>query len=376
MNKIYFDNAATTKMSPDVIEVMHQVMQSDFGNPSSIHSYGRTARTIIEKSRKTVAEILNASTGEIFFTSSATESNNMAIFRSVIDLGVRRIITSATEHPCVLNSVKSVHEHHPEVEIAILDVDQHGELDLEHLEKILSSGDQKTLVSIMHGNNEIGTIHDIKAISKICSEHSALYHCDTVQTIGKFQLDLQDLNINFLSGSGHKIYGPKGVGIIYVNQDNMINAMLKGGGQERQLRSGTENVYGIAGFAKALELLDHNKTEHNQQVTLLRKYLKEELVKHVDGVAFNGSKGSNYLPHVLNLSIPKSEKTELIMFNLDINGICASAGSACSSGTEQRSHVLNAIRCPQNRKSLRFSLCPQNTTDEIDVVVSKLKEII
>ena len=376
MNKIYFDNAATTKMSPDVIEVMHQVMQTDFGNPSSIHSYGRTARTIIEKSRKTVAEILNASTGEIFFTSSATESNNMAIFRSVIDLGVRRIITSATEHPCVLNSVKSVHEHHPEVEIAILDVDQHGELDLEHLEKILSSSDQKTLVSIMHGNNEIGTIHDIKAISKICSEHSALYHCDTVQTIGKFQLDLQDLNINFLSGSGHKIYGPKGVGIIYVNQDNMINAMLKGGGQERQLRSGTENVYGIAGFAKALELLDHNKTEHNQQVTLLRKYLKEELVKHVHGVAFNGAKGNNYLPHVLNLSIPKSEKTELIMFNLDINGICASAGSACSSGTEQRSHVLNAIRCPQNRKSLRFSLCPQNTTDEIDVVVSKLKEII
>ena len=376
MNKIYFDNAATTKMDPHVIDVMQQVMQSDFGNPSSIHSYGRSARTVIEKSRKTVAEILNASTGEVFFTSSATESNNMAIFRSVIDLGVTRIITCATEHPCVLNSVKSVHQFDPQAKVIILGVDQYGEIDLEELDRLLASDDQKTLVSIMHGNNEIGTVHDIKAISKICAEHGALYHCDTVQTIGKFQLDLQELNISFLSGSGHKIYGPKGIGLIYINQDNMINSMIKGGGQERKIRSGTENVYGIAGFAKALEILDHDKVEHNRQVTKLRDYLKQELVKHIDGVAFNGTRGSNYLPHVLNLSIPKSDKTDLIIFNLDINGICASAGSACSSGAEQQSHVLTAINNPEDRKCIRFSLCPLNTTEEIDTVVSKLKDII
>ncbi len=376
MDKIYFDNAATTPIHPDVVHTMHQVMLNHFGNPSSIHAYGRTSRTLIEKSRKTVADILNASSGEIFFTSSATESNNMALLRSVIDLGVTRIISSPTEHPCVLNSLKAIKELYPSTEILYLDTCTKGHVDLSQLETMLKASTDKTLVSLMHGNNEVGTMLNLQAVSNICEQHEALFHCDTVQTIGKFDIDLQKLNVSFLSGSGHKIYGPKGIGMIYINSNNMIKAMINGGGQERQLRSGTENIYGIVGFAKALELLYNHKEDHNNKLLELRSYFKDKSQSELSNVLFNGDQESSYLPHILNMSIPKTDKTDLIMFNLDIHGICASAGSACSSGSERDSHVLQAINSPEDRKAIRFSFSTINTKDEIDMVIDKMKEIL
>ncbi len=373
--QVYLDNAATTPLHPAVIEVMHQVMTKDYGNPSSIHAHGRKARTLIEDARKSVAEILKASTGEIFFTSCATESNNMALKRSVIDLGVQRIISSKTEHPCVLNTLAEIKEEYPAVEITYLDVDGYGNIDYSQLDSLLSSG-QKTLVSLMHGNNEIGTVLDLQQASDICATHDALLHSDTVQTIGKLDIDLSQTKLSFLSGSGHKIYGPKGIGIIYINNDNMIKSMIRGGGQERDLRSGTENLYGIVGFAKALELLYHEREVHNQKTEALRQYFKTEAAKHIPVVQYNGNQDERYLPHILNISLPKTIKTDLIMFNLDISGICASAGSACSSGAERDSHVHEAIQSDPDRKNIRFSFSSQNTTDEIDYVISKLKDLI
>jgi len=373
--RVYLDNAATTPLDPIVIETMHSIMLSEYGNPSSIHSKGRSARTVIEDARKTVAEVLNASTGEIFFTSCATESNNMAITCSVRDLGVTRIISSPTEHPCVINTLKSIEQHYPDVEIVRVSVDALGNINYEELAQLLQASDKKTLVSLMHGNNEIGTMIELDTVSALCDEHGALFHCDTVQTIGKFPIDLSKTKISFISGSGHKIYGPKGVGFIYVNNDNMIKPLINGGGQERQMRSGTENIYGIAGFAKALELLNAAREEHHQKIMELRNYFKTQAAEHAPFLQYNGNQDKLFLPHILSVNLPKTDKTDLIMFNLDINGVCASAGSACSSGAERDSHVLEAIKSPLDRKTLRISFSHMNTLEDVDFAISKLKEV-
>lgn len=373
--KVYLDNAATTPIAQPVIEVMKEAMEINYGNPSSIHSMGRNARSLVESSRKTVAEILKASAGEIFFTSSATESNNMAIHRSIVDLGVRRIISSPTEHPCVLNTLKAICVERNDVDVQFLSVDAYGRIDTNELNHLLESSDIKTLVSIMHGNNEIGTMIDLDKVSQICDNHNALLHCDTVQTIGKFDLDLSKTKVSFLSGSGHKIYGPKGIGIIYINNDNMTKAMINGGGQERQLRSGTENIYGIAGFAKALSLMVEERDQQLGQIMELRNYFKSEAPKYVSDIQYNGNQDDLFLPHILSISIPKTMKTDLIMFNLDIYGICASAGSACSSGAEKDSHVLEAINAPSDRKTIRFSFSHHNTKDEILHTLKTLADV-
>jgi cysteine desulfurase len=374
--RVYFDNAATTPLNASVIQAMHDVMTLEYGNPSSIHSKGRTARTLVEDARKTVANILSASTGEIFFTSCATESNNMAIMCSIRDLGVNRIISSPTEHPCVLNTLKSVAIQDPQVEILWLDVDSKGNISADQLTQYLEASDRKTLVSLMHGNNEIGTMIDIEEVSKICKSHNALFHCDTVQTIGKFPIDLSKTYVSFLSGSGHKIYGPKGIGIIYINNDNMIKPLINGGGQERTLRSGTENIYGIVGFAKSLEVLSMQKEDHHNDILKLRNHFKDQAAIKIPQLQYNGNQEELFLPHILSVTIPKTMKTDLIMFNLDINGICASAGSACSSGSERDSHVLEAIKSPLDRKTIRFSFSHLNTTEEIDFTIDKLMEIM
>ncbi len=373
--KVYLDNAATTPMQPEVLETMTRVMKDTHGNPSSIHQAGRKARTIIEDARKRVAEHLQASTGEIFFTSSATESNNMIIHCSVRDLGVKRIISSPTEHPCVLNSLKSA-ESMFDIEVDYLSVDGQGNINLDELDQKLQDKTKKTLVSLMHGNNEIGTMLDLERVSGICVKHEALLHTDAVQSVGKYPIDLSKTKVSFLSASGHKIYGPKGIGIMYINNENMIEAFIKGGGQERKMRSGTENVYGIAGFAEALDWLVENRKMHLDKVEGLRQYFKSKVAEQGLDIHFNGNQEQNYLSNILSLCIPKSDKSDLIVFNLDIHGICASAGSACSSGVEHDSHVLAAIDAPKNRKTVRLSISHHNTKEEMDYVVEKLAALI
>lgn len=372
--KVYLDNAATTPIEPVVIEAMSNVMSNIYGNPSSIHSHGRMARSTIENARKRVAEHLRASQGEIFFTSSATESNNTALLGSVRDLGVQRIITSPTEHPCVLNSIKAL-ETDRNILKEVVRIDQHGIIDFTHLEELLKQSDAKTLVSIMHGNNEIGTINDIAKIGSLAYDYGALYHCDSVQTIGKYDIDLSNLNISFLSGSGHKIYGPKGTGFIYINGNNIIQPLIFGGGQERNMRSGTESTYGIAGIAAALDFVIENREAHKAHITKLKERFKSNLAQSNIDTKYNGCP-DNSLFNILSVNVPKSDKVEMLMMNLDIYGVSASAGSACSSGAESISHVQSAINLPDDRKSIRFSFSHHNTLEEIDYATSTLANVI
>ncbi|MFT4565263.1 MAG: cysteine desulfurase [Saprospiraceae bacterium] len=372
--KVYLDNAATTPLEANVLDVMKKTMETVYGNPSSIHAAGRLARTTIEDARKRIANHLKASQGEIFFTSSATESNNTAIQGAVRDLGIKKIISSPTEHPCVLNSIKRVQDEKG-AKIEMLIVDEHGRIDIEELREKLKTSDIPTLVSIMHANNEIGTIQDIKSIGDACADYGALFHCDTVQTVGKHDIDVSTSNISFLSGSGHKIYGPKGSGFLYVNNKNIVQPLIVGGGQERNMRSGTENTYGIAGLAAALDNIIENRTDYKRQIDHLVKRFKNNIQAMNMDISFNGCP-DNYLAHIVNLSVPQTEKAEMIMMNLDIYGICASAGSACNSGIENASHVIQAIQQSSDRKALRFSFSHHNTIEEVDYVTDTLKNIL
>lgn len=373
--RIYLDNAATTPLRPEVIEVMTRSMHEHFGNPSSIHADGRTVRAAIEQARKTVAKHLHASLGEIFFTSGGTESNNMAIKCAVRDLGVRRIISSPLEHHCVLHSLKSV--EHQGVHLDMLRVDARGRVDYDQLEEMLQSGNgTKTLVSLMHANNEIGTAQDMERLSAICEKYAAFYHSDTVQTMGHFPIDVSKTKIHFVSGGAHKFHGPKGCGFIYINNQAMLKPYIDGGSQERNMRGGTENIYGIVGMAKAFELACENMETYRQQIEGLRSYFMEQLQENFEDIQFNGDYDGHYLYTVLSVSFPPSPKSELLLLQLDIAGISASGGSACSSGAETASHVLTGIGADPRRKTIRFSFSHYNSPDEIDTVIVKLKEIL
>lgn len=368
MRRIYLDNAATTPLLEEVIECMSSSMKEHFGNPSSIHHYGRISKAAIEAARKTVANILNCSIGEIFFLSSATEANNMVIQQSVKTLGVKRIISSPTEHPCVFKTIESLSN---QIEVIWLDVDTKGRINNSQLKSLLLKN-KKTLVSLMHSNNEIGTLHPFQEIAKLCKDHGALFHSDTVQSIGKIPINLSETPVSFLSASAHKFHGPKGVGFVYINGENNINPSFYGGAQERNMRAGTENIIGIMGLAKALELADNQKDKRKKNITELRDHLKKGLLNIDPDIRFNGDQ-ENYLHTVLSVSFPAGPKADMIMFNLDINGICASAGSACSSGVEHDSPVLGAIKHPTERKTIRFSFSHLNTIEEIDYTLSKIK---
>jgi len=374
MKRIYFDNAATTPMLPAVIERMTDIMINEFGNPSSIHFHGRKARTIIENSRKIVAHFLNASVGEIFFTGSATESNNTVLKMSAESLGVQRFITSPTEHPSVLQSLYDL-EKNKGVEIVTLPVDERGNADLHHLEVLLSNKNITSLVSLMHGNNEIGTLTDIQHVADICDRNGALFHTDTVQTIGKYPIDLSKTRISFLSGSAHKFHGPKGAGFMYINQENSISQFLHGGSQERNMRAGTENVAGIAGLAKALEISCASMEENRQHILALRNDFKAKLESNFLDIRFNGNQDRNFLAHVLNVSFPSGPKADMLVHNLDIAGISCSSASACSSGVEAESHVIRAINHDSNRKAIRFSFSHLNTAGEIDEAIRKMENL-
>lgn len=376
MQRVYFDNAATTPISEEVIEAMLPVLRGQFGNPSSIHAEGRSVRAVVESARKTVAQAIGASTAEIFFTSGGTESNNMAIKCAVRDLGVRRIISSPTEHHCGLHAIEA-EQKNDHVEVIWLPVDELGHVDMQALEQALQeSAGIKTLVSIMHANNEIGTMNDLEKISALCRQYGALYHCDTVQTIGHFPINVQKTPLNFLAGAAHKFHGPKGVGFIYINAESPIKPFIDGGAQERNMRGGTENVYGIVGLAKALELAVNNIESRTEHIRDVRNYLKERLLESFDDIQFNGDYDGACLFTVLSVSFPPSPKNELLLLSLDIAGVSASGGSACSSGAEKGSHVLEAIGADPARKSIRFSFSHYNTREEVDFIIEKLKTIL
>lgn len=375
MTRIYFDNAATTAIDPQVVDAMLPYLQNGFGNPSSIYSYGRETRLAIENARKSVAKILNAHPAEIFFTSGGTESSNTAITASVRDLGCTHIITSKIEHHATLHTVEYL-DNRDEAKVSYVNVLPNGHIDLEHLEQLLASTEEKTLVTLMHANNEIGNLTDLHAVGNLCKLYNAIFHSDTVQTIGHFNFDLRNTPVHFISGSAHKFHGPKGAGLLYINENVQIKPYIHGGGQERNMRAGTENVYGIVGFAKALQIATEKLEEESAYIQSIKYYMIEQLKKHIKGVSFNGDPMglSNYT--VLNASFPKSEKSEMLLMNLDMEGICASGGSACTSGAQQGSHVIRAINSNPNQIPVRFSFSKYNTKEEVDLVIEKLKTLI
>ena len=375
MNRIYFDNAATTALDPAVLETMMPYLTEKFGNPSSIYSYGRETRLAVETARKSVAKILNAHPAEIFFTSGGTESSNTAIQASVRDLGCRHIITSSIEHHAVSHTADHL-DNLDVVKVSHVKLLPNGHVDLDDLERLLAASEEKTLVTLMHANNEIGNILDMNAVGELCKLYNAIFHSDTVQTVGHFPFDLRNTPVHFITGAAHKFHGPKGVGILYINENVRIKPIVHGGAQERNMRAGTENIYGIVGFAKALELATAGYEEDSAYIGTLKYYMHEQLKKHIPGVAFNGDVLGRSLYTVLSVSFPKTEKSEMILFNLDMSNICASGGSACSSGADIGSHVIRAINNNPNLVTVRFSFSKHNTKEEIDTVVKKLQEMI
>ena len=372
--RIYFDNAATTSLDPVVLEAMMPYFTDKFGNPSSIYSYGRESRLAIENARKSVAKILNAHPAEIFFTSGGTESSNTAISAAIQDLGCRHIITSPIEHHATMHSVDHLY-HQGGAALSQVKLLPNGHVDMEDLEHLLANSAEKCLVTLMHANNEIGNMLDIHAVGNLCKMYGAIFHSDTVQTVGHFPFDLRNTPVHFITGAGHKFHGPKGVGILYINENVKIKPYIHGGSQERNMRAGTENLYGIVGFAKALEIATEQHEADSSYIKGLKIYMMEQ-VKKVGGVSFNGDPLGRSLYTVLSVSFPKTEKSEMILFNLDMNGICVSGGSACTSGADQGSHVIRAINNNPNQVTVRFSFSKHNTKEEVDFVVEKLKDMI
>ena len=375
MERIYFDNAATTDLDPQVLEAMMPYLTEKFGNPSSIYSYGRESRLAIENARKSVGKILNAHPAEIFFTSGGTESSNTAITAAVRDLGCTHIISSPLEHHATLHTVEHLHRR-GEAALSYVKVLPNGHIDQEDLEQLLAGTAEKTLVTLMHANNEIGNILDIHAVGKLCKMYGAIFHSDTVQTVGHFPFDLRNTPVHFITGASHKFHGPKGVGLLYINENVRIHPYIHGGAQERNMRAGTENVYGIVGFAKALELATAGYEADSAFIKGLKVYMMEQLKRLLKGISFNGDPLGRSLYTVLSVSFPKTEKSEMLLFNLDIHHICASGGSACTSGVEQGSHVIRAINNNPNQVTVRFSFSKHNTREQVDEVVARLKELM
>jgi len=375
MERIYFDNAATTPLDPKVLEAMMPYLTDKFGNPSSIYSYGRESRLAIENGRKSVAKILNAHPAEIFFTSGGTESSNTAITAAVRDLGCIHIITSPLEHHATLHTVEHLHKR-GEAALSYVKVLPNGHIDLEDLEQQLAASPEKVLVTLMHANNEIGNMLDIQSVGELCKLYGAIFHSDTVQTVGHFPFDLRNTPVHFITGAGHKFHGPKGVGLLYINENVRIHPYIHGGSQERNMRAGTENVYGVVGFARALELATAAYEADSAYIKGLKVYMMEQLKRQLKGISFNGDPLGRSLYTVLSVSFPKTEKSEMLLFNLDIHHICASGGSACTSGAEQGSHVIRAINHNPNQVTVRFSFSKHNTREEVDAVVGRLRDLI
>lgn len=371
--RVYLDNAATTPIAPEVIEVMIPVLSNEFGNPSSSHFYGRHAKALIETSRRSIAKLLNCQSSEIIFTSGGTEADNMALFSAVNQMGVKHIITSVIEHHAVGHTVEAIQKSGL-ARVSYVKIDDKGNIDLADLEKLLLTED-KTMVSLMHANNEISTLLPLQKVSQLCRKYNALFHSDTVQTMGHYSFDLQDLDIDFITGAGHKFHGPKGIGFLYINKKTKAEALIHGGAQERGLRGGTENIYGIVGIAKALELAYDDVKGHQNHVQELKSYMIDQLNSIFDDVYIHGeSNPEKSLYTVLNVCFPKTDKTGMLLFTLDLKGVACSGGSACSSGAAKGSHVLEGIKADPNRPNVRFSFSRYTTKEEIDFALKMIKE--
>ncbi len=374
MKSVYLDNAATTPLDKDVLEAMTPYFSDYYGNASSTHHFGKKAKAAMETARRSIAKGLNCTPGEIFFTGGGSEADNMAINGAVRDLGCKHIITSQIEHPAVLKTAEhyegGVSTHY----VRLLDK---GHIDLSHLEELLTQY-PNSLVSLMHANNEIANLLALKEVGEMCKKHDALFHCDTVQAMGRYVYDLKDTHVHFITCAAHKFHGPNGVGFLYVRKGTTIKATTLGGGQERGLRAGTENVPGIVGLAKAFDLCYDNLEEHQAHVSSIKQYMIQELEKHISGVDFNGdSKSEGSLYTVLNITLPESENASMITVLLDLEGIACSGGSACSSGATKGSRILEAIGAiKENRASIRFSFSKFTTKKEIDYCINHLKEIL
>lgn len=371
--KVYLDNAATTPLDPEVFEAMLPVLKDGFGNPSSTHAVGRKIKSLIERSRKNIAKHLNCAPGEIFFTSGGTEADNMAIQCAVNDLGVKHIITSCIEHHAVGHTVEKL-KRDGFVELSYVHLDEKGHVDLQHLEQLLSVH-PKTLVTLMHANNEIGNLLPLQHVSEICEQYGAIFHSDTVQTMAHYRFDMNVLDqVHFLACSAHKFHGPKGIGFLYVNKKNQINPIIHGGAQERNMRGGTENVYGIVGLSKAMDVAFEGIEAHQEYVIAIKEYMISRLNESILDVSYNADSAnmSKSLYTILSVSLPPTEIASMLLFNMDILGIACSGGSACTSGANIGSHVLTGIEAPMDRPTIRFSFSRYTTIQEIDHTVNSL----
>lgn len=372
---VYLDNAATTPLDQRVLEAMMPYMTDYFGNPSSSHSFGRKTKTAIETSRRTIAKHLNCTPAEICFTSGGTEADNLALHAAVHDLGCTHIVTSAIEHSAVIKTAEKIAEEH-KLRLSLVRLTDDGSVDLAHLAELLDTSD-KTFVSLMHANNEIGNLLPLEQVGEMCRQAGAVFHSDTVQTMGHYAFDLSKLHIHFITCAAHKLHGPKGIGFLYINRSLKINGLITGGGQERALRGGTENLYGIVGLAKALDLAYEGLEAHQHHVGALKQYMVEQLKQHIPGVAFNGASARpDSLYTVLNVNFPPNPNSGMMLFLLDLEGVACSGGSACSSGASRGSHVLEGIRAIEpGRASLRFSFSRFTTKAEIDYAVGRIAHV-
>ncbi|MBK5214166.1 MAG: cysteine desulfurase [Flavobacteriaceae bacterium] len=380
MKKVYFDSAATTQLRDEVIQRITEVLKTEYGNPSSTHSYGRSSKSLLENARKEIAKLLNVSASEIIFTSGGSEADNLILKSAVRDLGVTRFISSRIEHHAVLHTLEWLQKEY-KVQVDFVNLKKCGHVDFEHLESLLADTSKKTLVSLMHVNNEVGNLLDLEKVALLCKEHKALFHSDTVQSMGHFELDFKVIPIDFATAAAHKFHGPKGAGFAFIRKNSGLRALIHGGEQERGLRAGTEAVYAIAGMAEALKISYQNLEEERKYITELKDYFMEQLSANFPGVKFNGgcedNEHSTYT--LLNVCLPISaEKAMLLLFQLDLKGIACSKGSACQSGAEGGSHVLNEILSDEDlsKPSIRFSFSSFNTKKEVDYVVDVLREFV
>lgn len=373
MSRIYFDNAATTQLDPEVFEAMLPYMKEYYGNPSAIHSFGRETRAAVEKARRTVAALLNCAPGEIVFTSGGTEADNMVLHCAVRDLGVKHIITSPIEHHAI-----ELTAHHignaGDAQVHWLRLDAYGRPDMAHLEELLRTHPH-ALVSLMHANNELGTRIDLHAVGSLCRRYNALFHSDTVQTMGHYAFDLSELPIDFLSASAHKFHGPKGVGFLYMRSGATLKPLILGGSQERNMRAGTENLHGIVGLAKAMEIAYRDLAQHQEHISALKRAMRKRVLAAIPGTSVNGDDGEDSLYTVLNINFPDDGRGEMLIYNLDIEGIACSGGSACSSGSNKGSHVMAALYPDQTGANIRFSFGRFNTLAEVEECVNVLKRV-
>ena len=376
MKSIYLDNAATTPLAPEVFEAMTPYLRDHYGNPSSSHHLGRVTKSAIETARRTIAKNLNCQPGEIYFTSGGTEADNLAMHAAVRDLGCQHIITTPIEHSAIVKTAELL-DQQGKAKLHFVDLTDNGSVSLEHLETLLQNN-ANSYVTLMHGNNEIANLLPLQEVAEMCKKYNAIFHSDTVQTMGHYAFDLQKTPVMILNAAAHKFHGPKGVGFIYINKSLKLNAVITGGGQERGLRGGTENISGIIGMTKALELAYAHLEEHQQHISSMKQYMKSRLQEQFPSIVFNGNSATeDSLYTVLNCNFPAHSNSDMFLFLLDLEGICASGGSACSSGATKGSHVLTAIDALRpGQASVRFSFGRYTTKEEIDETMGILVRLM